>query len=477
MDTFKRFTKNSISLFVAKVFSIMFSIVFGIYSARTLGDAGYGQYGFIVVLLGYFVVTSEFGLDYLIVRDVSTRKHQTNEYLSTSIFFKLVTVTLSVLLMAGSTLILGRPDIFWIGFLAAISLFPLALYTSFDNCFRAHERMIYIAIVEIVYMALRSGLGILVLVKGFHLQALFAAFVGVECVRLLLIALFYHVKIAPISFTFQKDLFRHFWKEAVPLASWEMLGVLYVRVEVLILMVLLGDAAVGWYKVSMNVTDLISTVSMIAMSAVLPVMSNYFHESPERLLGLYRMVLRYIVIIMLPVGMAITLFADDLIVWMFGTEYASSVVILQILIWSATLSFILALLGTVILVIDKFRLAAKLSTINTSFKILLSIVLIREFGYIGAPIACLAANAFSLALFIPVVSRTLGHTGIDLALVRSVVVSIALILLGWIVSTYAGYPFLVIGAGFSLYLFLVFKTKMVTDQERKAVRQIFNWGA
>lgn len=208
MVTLRRFTKNSISLLVAKVFSIMFSIIFGIYAARTLGAMGYGQYGFIIVLLSYFVVTSEFGLDYLIVRDVATQKERSNEYLYTSILFKLITVSLSILLMTGTLLILGRQDILSIGIIAAISLFPRSIYTSFDNCFRAHERMVYIGIVEIAYMALRSGLGILLLVKGYHLKAIFTAFVGVECVRLLLIAILYYIKIAPLSLTFQVRLFQ-----------------------------------------------------------------------------------------------------------------------------------------------------------------------------------------------------------------------------------------------------------------------------
>ena len=473
MDTFKRFTKNSISLFVAKVFSIIFSMAFGIYAARSLGDTGYGVYGFIIVLISYFMVTSEFGLENLIVRDVATQKEKSNDYLATSILFKLVTASVSVLLTVGALLLLGRGDIFFIGTIAALTLIPTSIYTSFDACFRAHERMEYIAMVDIIYMALRSGTGIVLLMMGFGLATLFVAFLCVECTRLSLIALLYHVKISPISFSFERELFRYFWKESIPLASWKLLGVLYIKVEVLILFIFLGDASVGWYKVSMNITDLISIISMIAMGAILPVMSNFYLESREKFLDLYRTVFRYIVIVMLPVAMGITLFSHELIAIMFGSQYMNSIPLLRILIWVSVLNFILALLGTVILVIDKFRLAAKLSVINTVVRVLLNIILINKFGFIGAPMAALVANIFSLGLFLPVVSRALGHTGIDFALIRSVLICFGIILLGFIMYQRFGYSNISIFIGYSLYFITIFKTKMVTDREIKLIRKIF----
>jgi O-antigen/teichoic acid export membrane protein len=476
METFRRFTKNSVALLVAKAFSILCSMAFGIYAARVLGDDGYGRYGFVIVLLSYFMVTSEFGLEGLIVRDVATRKERSNDYLVTSILFKLVTSSASVLLTIGALLLLGRGDILTIGAVAALSLIPVTIYMSFDACFRAHERMEYIAGVEMAYMALRSGIGIVLLMKGYDLIALFIAFLGVECVRLFLITLLYHLKISPLSFTIERDILRHFWKESIPLASWKMLGVLYTRVEVLILFILLGDAVVGWYKVSLNITDLVSVGSVIAMSAILPVMSNFYLESREKLLDLYRVVFRYIIVIMLPVAMAISIFADDLIGLMYGEQYTNSVLILRILIWSSVLAFILALLGTVIMVIDKFRLAAKLSIVNTTVRIVLNVILIRRMGYLGAPVAALVSNVFSVLLFVPVVARTLGHTGIDLALVRSVAISAALVAGGFLLYRGLGYPNLAMIGGFGLYLLVVFKTRMVTDREIRMVRQIFYRG-
>ena len=471
MDTLKRFTKNSIALLIAKGFSVIFAMAFGIYAARTLGDTGYGRYGFMVVLLSYFMVTSEFGLESLIVRDVSTQKGRGNDYLMTSMLFKLITASISVLLTIVTILLLGRQDILSVGIVASLTLIPLAIYMSFDACFRAHEKMEYIAVVEIVYMALRSGAGIVLLMDGQGLVTLFTAFVIVECVRLLMIAVLYHIKISHLGFTFNRELFGHFWKESRHLALWKMLGVLYTRVEVLILFILLGDATVGWYKVSLNITDLISILSMVAMNAILPVMSNFFLESRDKLLELYRTAFRYIFIVMMPVAMGITVYADTLIGLLYGGQYANSVLILRVLIWSSLLSFILALLGTVILVVDKFKLAAKLSLINTTVRILLNVVLIQNFGFIGAPLAAVISNGFSLILFMPVVTRAIGHSGVDLVLIRSVGIAVAIVLLGYFSYLQCGNLSAVIGVGYSIYLVLMFKTKMVTDKEIRMVKQ------
>ena len=89
MGVVRRMAKNTASLTGAKIISLASSMAFSVFSARSLGELHYGMYAFVIVLTSYFLVTSEYGLENLIVRDVADRKEMSDDYLSSSILIKM----------------------------------------------------------------------------------------------------------------------------------------------------------------------------------------------------------------------------------------------------------------------------------------------------------------------------------------------------------------------------------------------------
>ncbi len=413
MGVVKKMAKNTASLSTAKVISLACSVVFSIFAARYLGELQYGTYAFIMVLITYFMVTSEYGLENLLVRDVADNKEKAIEYIASTLAIKILTSLLSLAMLIVVLLIMKRQDIVAVSFWAGLSLIPYALYMAIDAAFRAHEEMHYIAIIDIIYFVMRSAIGILVVINTTDLTQLFRAFLVVEVLRLVLGVIIYRNNVGRLSVKVNVSLFKYLIKDGFSMAYWKMLAILYKKVDMLILSVMIGDIAVGWFKIARNITDMITIGSVIIMNVLMPVMTVMYANSKIDFKDAYNTIFKYIVIVMIPVAVLIANYSDKIILSLYGEQYQNSVFILQLLMTVAVIDFLLALIGTTLIIIDRFKLAAKISIFTVAVKIILSIVLIKNYGYIGACYAAIIVSAMSMIIYIPVVYVTIGKTGLE----------------------------------------------------------------
>jgi len=158
---------------------------------------------------------------------------------------------------------------------------------------------------------------------------------------------------------------------------------------------------------------MITIGSVIIMNVLMPVMTVMYANSKIDFKDAYNTIFKYIVIVMIPVAVLIANYSDKIILSLYGEQYQNSVFILQLLMTVAVIDFLLALIGTTLIIIDRFKLAAKISIFTVAVKIILSIVLIKNYGYIGACYAAIIVSAMSMIIYIPVVYVTIGKTGLE----------------------------------------------------------------
>jgi len=472
MGVVRRMIKNTASLTTAKIISLAASMVFSIFAARTLGDQTYGTYAFIMVLISYFMVTSEYGLETLIVRDVADNKENSEDYICSTIAIKTLTSILSLLLLIVSLYLLKRQDILSVSLWAGLGIIPFVLYMSIDAAFRAHEEMQYIAIIEMIYAVIRASIGILIVINTTDLAELFKAFLVIEILRFALGVILYRSYIGKLRWRIDVSLFKRLFKDGFSMAYWKMLGILYSKVDMLILSIMIGDIAVGWFKVARNITDMISIGSVIILNVLMPVMTVIYTRSREEFRKTYIAVFKYIVIIMLPVTVLITAYSGSIIMFMFGEQYQNSVLILQLLIWAAIANFLLALIGTTIVIIDKFKIAAKISIFTVALRIIITVYLVNAFGYLGACYAAIIISIISMLIYLPVIYREIGRTGLEGYWLKLAAVLTALSLCFVVLRNAAllqgTYVLIIFVLG---YLLILLKLKVINHQDINLLRQ------
>jgi O-antigen/teichoic acid export membrane protein len=405
--------KNTASLSGAKVISLASSMVFSVIAARSLGELHYGMYAFVIVLTSYFLVTSEYGLENLIVRDIADAKERSDDYLSSSIVIKILTSVVSLLLMILTLFLMHRKDILLVSLWAGAGMVPAVFYVSVDAIFRAHEKMHYIAIIDIVYAVLRAALGIVVVLGTRDLVTLFQAFFFVELLRFVLAVIIYNSRVGKFRMRLNLPLSTKLLTSGFSMAYWRLLGALYGQVDILILSIMLGDIAVGWFKASRNITDMISVGSMIVINVLMPVMTVIHSKSPENFRKAYTAVFKYILVGMVPIMVIVTAYAEKIILLLYGPQYQNSILILKYIIWASVIHFLLALIGTTMIIINRFKLAARLSLFTVGLRILITVYLIDYYGYIGVCYAAIAIGIISLLIHIPIIYVSIGNTGLE----------------------------------------------------------------
>ena len=117
--------------------------------------------------------------------------------------------------------------------------------------------------------------------------------------------------------------------------------------------------------------------------------------------------MRYLFSIGLPIATGVTLLADKIISLFYGDQFTSSVIALQILAWDALLFFLYDPLATTLASMNKQNILAITCGVCALVNVVLNLILIPNFSYIGAGIATIVTETVLLVLYFYFVSKYL----------------------------------------------------------------------
>ena len=476
MNNLQLFVKNTISLSAARLVGMVGSTVFVVYAARHLGALGYGRYSFVIVFISYFSFLSEFGLDWVVVRDVATDKARLKVYMAGTVLLRGCASLLAMVLAWGSIIFLQKPELLPLVFIASGSLITSSLAGIFNSAFQAFERMEYVALIDVPYAVVRPALSIIVLACWGDLTALFLSQLTVDILRTLGVLAVYVTKIGKISVHWDGVLLKHLIKSASPLMLWRLLTLVEQRINFLLLAFFVGEIAVGWYAPPSRLIDMVGLLTLAAADALLPLLSRLFVDSRERFLAAAERVLRYIVIVFVPLALGISILARELVLWLFGAEYLNSVPVLQYLAWVMLLLTCSFLFGTMLLAMREWKAGAMLKLVAAVTAVASGLVLVPINQHVGAAQAFLLTEAVNtvVPLAYLVVRLKWSPTrmaGIGLVRLTALIAAIGAFLYIFRTVNQA----ILIPSSIAAYIVGVYFLGIVTQDEVNAVKQMLPW--
>lgn len=471
------------SMIVAKNFVVPLNLTlitrfidfaFAIFYVRLLGPVGTGQFAFVVALYGIFELISRFGLDTLLTREVARDKTLSHKYLTSVCALRTAIWAVTTLLMFGVTLAFWWADRITMVEVQTIGIFAIAMLfagysDAFSAAFHAHEKMEYPATLTTMSALLRAGLGALVLLLGWGLPAL--AWVAVATVI---------VQVIWFYFSLRKALFRWQWEWDFPLQRWmlansfpfmvnSLLASILLNIDIWLLRLLSGEVASGLYSVALKYRFGITIIPSVFNFAIFPLFSRYARQRGDGLLGAYRLSIRLLTLLSVPIAFATTLWAKPLVQLVGGSEFigisehlkflgrtwaytGGSDLALQVVIWTIVFNFINAVTQFVLIALDQQKYLTRAIAAVVVFNVLGNILLIPVAGYVGAALVTICSE---LLLFVPLqlgIRRHLGQVGwIPLVwkpatgLIVMSALSGALLHLGfsiWLTGLFAGFGYL-----------------------------------
>jgi O-antigen/teichoic acid export membrane protein len=403
--TVSRVTRNTVAPMALSLMNKVIDMAFAMLMLRILGPADAGNYYLAVVVIGWFDIFANFGLNTMLTREVAKDREQANRYLANTTILRMALCVVSVPVLGGFFLLRRYTAPLNPAAILAISLFGVALVPSnlsagLSALFNAYERMEVPAFVTIVTTLLRVSLGVLALVMGSGYVGLAAVSIVVNVITAgILYVLVRRLLFRPrveIDLGFQKQMLI----ESYPLMVNHLLATLFFKVAVLLLEWLLKDpAVVGWYSTAYKYVDAVGTIPAYFTVAIFPLMARFAATSKDSLLRAYRLAVKLLLIIAVPGAVLGSALAYPLIGLLGGSQYLpDAALILRVMIWYMPFGFINSVTQYVLIALNQQRFLTRAFAVGLAFNVLANLVLIPRFGYVAAAYVAVLSE---LALLVP----------------------------------------------------------------------------
>ena len=397
----RKIAKNTVFLSTAQVAGRLIGFFYFLFLARFLGVATFGIYNFTLAFVYNFIPVADFGLERLVLRDISRQPEKTTFYLARLLPLRLLLSLGAYLLVLILGLILGQ-SLRQIGYLAVFGLFifPYSftyLLTSFLN---AKEKMKYMAMAVVFGQLVVFMIGITFVLLKFPLPVIFLASVGGQ----LIVALVFLLKVKSWGLSLGWVIDKKFFKEAIGqswvFATLTIVSVFYLRLSILMVNFLRGAEATGLYSSAFKFIEAMILIPQSVALALFPHFSRLTLNKAriKEIISPYLKGVAFLFFFSLPFVFVLTIFPKTIIKIAYGNEYLLAAPVFKILALSLILFYVNALAANIIHNSKEVKLFLPLLISNFLIKILFCLLFIPRWSIIGAAWAVVFGELFGLII-------------------------------------------------------------------------------
>ncbi len=446
--------RNSLFPMAAQLFNRTVDLGFAVLMARYLGPEPVGRYAFAVAVFGYFSTFVEFGLNTLLTRNVARDRRLAPVEAGVNLAVRLGLWAASAALAPGLLGAYGAAfggltaDAFWATVLLVLGLGPGSVAAILSSLFYAHERAEYPALLSILTTLVKVSLGVPVLFLGGGIVGLAAVSVATNIVTALAFLAAHRRVLGPLVAAFDPAYARGLLGQAWPLFVNNLLNGLFFRVDVVLLKGIAGDLQTGYYNVAYKFIDGAQVIPAFFTLAAFPVVSRLAAAQPDRVGAAVGRGLRALFIAAVGLALFGVVFAEELVVLLFGEEFRPAAVALALLVLHMPPGFLNSFLHYVLIVYNRQRAVTWCFAGAVAFNVAANALLIPHWGYRAAALNTVLTE---LVLLVPFWALTARHLRLSLAGITARALAAALPAAGAMLLARPFSPLLAFGLGLALY--------------------------
>jgi len=467
-------TRSSIRIFAANAASSLIVFLGIAFFARELGSYQMGIFFLFQALLGVIAIPADFGINGGVTKRISEGESR-GSVVSTAIILKIL-----LLLPFIIGIVLVREPIN--NYLGANLALYLALGLILQECanltihvLKGELRVGEIAGPTFSRKTVYVGVGSIFVVTGSGVRGIiYGLFTGLV-VMLVWGAWKISISLGSPSLGHAKSLFDYSKYAFVSSVG----GYFYSWMDVAIIGFFLAQSDVGVYEIAWRVTAVVMLFSNSIATTIFPQVSQWnADDAMGRIEAMLSDAIAPALFVAIPAFVGVILFSQEILEFVFGAEYTTGWLVLIILMGEKIIQSVHIILGRSLQGIDRPDLAAKATIISMMLNFVLNVVLVLNYGIVGAAVATgisFVANsvlhAYYLSGFVSIrvpyariggsAAASVGMAIVLYAIESAVTISslprlMLLVLLG--VSIYGGFA-----------LVLPPSRKMIIDNVRRAV--------
>lgn len=474
MGQFQTIAKNSATLFASQILSYLLIFFYVLYVARYLGAEGFGILSLAISLTGIFGILVDMGLSTLMIREVSRDKSKTNKFISNTALMKIILSFLMLGLLYLFVNISGYPELVKnMVFVVYLSVMINAFCLIFSAVMQAEEKMEYVSISTILNSVVMLSGTLIGIYYSFNIIFFAGLYVISNSLNFIYLSSVYLLKFDVPKIEVDLGFWKSTLKEAWPYGFTGLSGLLYTYVDSIMLSLIQGNLVVGWYSAAYRLMMITLFIPNTVNIAIFPLMSRLHVSSKDSLILINERYLKYMLIVGVPLGLGTTILADKIILLVFGAGFAPSVIALQILIWTIVFTFAGATFAQLLQSTNKQLLLTKISFICLIINIILNIILIPKYSYVGASLVTVITEII-LVSYILFATFRLGYS-IDSKKIINILCKVmfsSLIMSTFLLYFYNLNFYVLIIIAALLYFAVIYLTRTIDTVDKQLFRQL-----
>jgi O-antigen/teichoic acid export membrane protein len=382
--------RNNIFLFGSESTARALALVLVVVAVRWLGPEEYGRYAWAVAFAELLKLFVDLGTHQLLVREVAARPARLLGQLRATLKLKAVValVVLALVFLIGWAA--GyRADMRPIVGLALVAMVLNSYAELWQAVFRGLERMSLAAAARFVHAVFRVGVGVVVVVAGGGVRGLITVYLLSALVHFVLSWALSRGPLRQEMVWAEPPRLSALLREAAPLSLVVVFVTLYSSLGRLLVGFMRSDVEVGWYDAAFKLVGNLGVVASVVSQVALPVMSRSWGKAPAAFGEVVEKSFKFLVSFALPLGVGGSLLGTPLVLFFYGRECEPAGGALAILAWVVSAIFMSSVFYHLLIATRRQRLLAYLTGVGALANLVLNLVAIPLWGFMGAAVSAL----------------------------------------------------------------------------------------
>jgi O-antigen/teichoic acid export membrane protein len=412
MSRLRRIVNNSlISLFgqaVTWASTLLLTAAYG----RFLGDVKFGELYFAITFVALIGFPVESGFNQQITRDVAEDPKKAHAYLWNTLLIK---VTLWALLY-GIILLLA-----WaLGYdqeqrsivaVCGITLMSGSIVNTFAGLHYAFERALFPSVGLVLEKGLSACVGFILLKYGATAQTMAFVLLGGSLIDVMWVALWFF-RLEGWHVVIDKTIIHKLLHTSIPFIVYGVLGVIYYRIDTIMLSLMTNTEVVGWYGAGYRLFDTLLFIPNLILGAVMyPVFSKLSVSSQSALKMAVEKCMNLLLICVTPIAALMIVSAPNIIGFLYRADFVNTNPVLQALAPGLVFLYINTLFFNIILSTRGERKIPILAGAALVFNLGLNLFLIPRYQQVGAALVTSLTELLLLCISFTLVPKHLLPAG------------------------------------------------------------------
>ncbi len=409
MQLLRKVINNVVISLLGQVVTWISTILLTAAYGRFLGDTRFGELYFAITFVALIGFPLEFGFNQQLIRDVAQKPSEARRYLTNTLILKLLIWLPFFGLLIGLAWLLGYPaDERLLVEICGITMLSTGITNVFSGLHSAFTRTYFSALGTILERVTDAAAGIILLKAGAGVEVMALVLLGGSLVNTTWQGIWCFVRVGFFKlpdYRFMLSLF----KSSIPFLIYGVLGVIYYRIDTVMLSLMTNDTVVGWYGAAYRLFDTLLFLPSLIISAIIyPIFSKLTLHSEQQLKLAIEKTMNFVLFCGIPIATFMILGAPQIIGYLYhNPDFTHSVSTLQALAPGLIFLYANSVMTSILLSTHKERKIIILAVCALIFNVAANVTLIPLLTQVGTALTTSATELVLLLISLILIPRGL----------------------------------------------------------------------